>query len=88
MDIPICLKNNCKLSDIQERDVLYYHIEQCKTGYMDISSFYQNYPTLHFPEKPYAELEEKVQKQNYNYLVHTMADMIQKYAPEIQKLEV
>lgn len=36
-----------------------------------------------FPSRVVSEREQKAQKQNYDYFVYTMAEMIKKYAPEI-----
>ena len=41
------------------------------------------YTSMHFPSRVVSGSERQVHQQNYDYFVHTMADMIKKYAPEI-----
>lgn len=88
MDNKMYIDISCEIESAQSEDILFKHSKQQKFGFMEISSIYRNYPTLHFPEKPLTKLEAQSQQQNYNYLVHTMAEMMQKYAPDIQEMEV
>lgn len=39
--------------------------------------------SLRFPSKVVSVREQQAQRQNYDYFVHTMAEMIKKYASEI-----
>ena len=39
--------------------------------------------SMRFPTRVTSVREQQVQRQNYDYFVHTMAEMIKKYAPEI-----
>ena len=41
------------------------------------------YTTMSFSSRIVGSREQQAQQQNYDYFVHTMAEMIQKYAPEI-----
>ncbi len=44
------------------------------------------YPTtLRFPPMAAGDNEKQVQQLNYNYFIRVMAEMVQKYAPEILK---
>lgn len=38
---------------------------------------------MRFPSRVVGVREQQAQQQNYDYFVHTMAEMIKKYAPEI-----
>lgn len=42
-----------------------------------------HYTSMHFPSRVVSVRERQAQQQNYDYFVHTMAEMIKKYAPEI-----
>lgn len=42
-----------------------------------------HYTSMHFPSRVVSVREQQAQRQNYDYFVHTMAEMIKKYAPEI-----
>lgn len=79
---------NCDVEPIQLGDVLFGHSEQQRIQYMEVSSIYQNYPTLYFPEKAHTKIEVQSRQQNYDYLVHVMAEMLKKYALDIQDMEV
>ena len=39
---------------------------------------------LHFPQTDKQGTQKRVHENNYEYFVKTMADMIQKYAPEFE----
>lgn len=39
--------------------------------------------SMRFPSRLVGVREQQVQRQNYDYFVRTMAEMIKKYAPEI-----
>lgn len=39
--------------------------------------------SMRFPSRVVSVREQQAQQQNYDYFVHTMAEMIKKYAPEI-----
>lgn len=41
------------------------------------------YTSLQFPSRIADSTELQTQNQNYDYFIHTMAEMMQKYAPEI-----
>lgn len=41
------------------------------------------YTTMHFSSRIVSVREQQAQRQNYDYFVHTMAEMIKKYASEI-----
>lgn len=41
------------------------------------------YTSMRFPSRVVSGREQQAQRQNYDYFVHTMAEMIKKYAPEI-----
>lgn len=82
------VNTNCNLEPIKLEDVLFWHSEQQSIKFMEKSSICQNYPTLSFPEKAHQKIEAQSQQQNYDYLVHIMAEMLQKYAPDIQEMEV
>ncbi len=41
------------------------------------------FTSMHFPSRVVSVRERQAQQQNYDYFVHTMAEMIKKYAPEI-----
>lgn len=40
-------------------------------------------PIMHFPPQVTNAVEKQAQKMNYDYFIHTMADMMRKYAPEL-----
>lgn len=42
------------------------------------------YTLMKFPNKNVSTTEKKIQKQNYNYFIHTMAEMIKKYMPDME----
>ena len=79
---------SCDIEPAQSGDILFRNSSQQKIGFMEPSSICQNYPTLHFPAAPHTKLEAQSQKQNYDYLVHTMAEMLQKYVSDIEETEV
>ena len=41
------------------------------------------FTAMRFPSSLVSVREQQVQRQNYDYFVHTMAELIKKYAPEI-----
>ena len=41
------------------------------------------YTSMRFPSRVASVREQQAQRQNYDYFVHIMAEMIKKYAPEI-----
>lgn len=43
------------------------------------------YTLMSFPSSVVSVREQQAQRQNYDYFIHTMAEMMKKYAPEILK---
>jgi len=43
------------------------------------------YTAMKFPSKNAGNKEKKIQKQNYNYFIHTMAEMIEKYMLDMEE---
>ena len=41
------------------------------------------YTLMKFPNINVSTTEKKIQNQNYNYFIHTMAEMIKKYMPDV-----
>lgn len=66
---------------LQKEDVLHSAVGRQNSG--SIYSGLHNCTTLSFP-KVGTKLEEKSNQQNYNCLVRTMSEMLQKYAPEME----
>lgn len=58
----------------QEEELLTLFLEETKRHY---------YTTMSFSSRIVGGREQQAQQQNYDYFVHTMAEMIKKYAPEI-----
>lgn len=75
-----------KSKDIEHISLHKEDILQSNVGKKVNSNMYSanhNYTTLSFPAAG-MEFEEKSNQQNYNCLVHTMSEMLQKYAPEME----
>lgn len=58
----------------QPEELLHLFLEETKRCY---------YTSMRFPSRVVSVREQQAQQQNYDYFVHTMAEMIKKYAPEI-----
>lgn len=58
----------------QPEELLQSFLEETKRCY---------YTSMRFPSRVVGVREQQAQQQNYDYFVHTMAEMIKKYAPEI-----
>ena len=58
----------------QPEQLLQLFLEETKRCY---------YTSMCFPSRVANVKEQQAQRQNYDYFVHTMAEMIKKYAPEI-----
>lgn len=58
----------------QPEQLLQLFLEETKRCY---------YTSMRFPSRVASVKEQLAQRQNYDYFVHTMAEMIKKYAPEI-----
>lgn len=58
----------------QSEQLLQLFLEETKRCY---------YTSMRFPSRVASVRERQAQQQNYDYFVHTMAEMIKKYAPEI-----
>lgn len=58
----------------QPEQLLQLFLEETKRCY---------YTSMCFPSRVVSVREQQAQRQNYDYFVHTMAEMIKKYAPEI-----
>ena len=58
----------------QPEQLLQLFLEESKRCY---------YTSMRFPSRVGSVREQQAQKQNYDYFVHTMAEMIKKYAPEV-----
>lgn len=82
------IDTNCEMEPMQLGDILFGHSEHQRIKFMETSLIYQNYPTLYFPQKAHTKIEVQSQQQNYDYLVHVMAEMLKKYASDIQEMEV
>jgi len=74
---------------IKKSDVIYTHRSVFGKLKCPILPFFQEperncYPTgLWFPPEAAVAKERQVQKLNYDNFIHVMAEVIQKYAPEI-----
>lgn len=77
----VCQDKIEKNMSLQKEDVLYSTIGRQNSG--SIYSRFHNCTTLSFP-KTGTKLEEKSNQQNYNCLIRTMSEMLQKYAPEME----
>ncbi|MGN0497432.1 MAG: hypothetical protein ACI4GW_14515 [Lachnospiraceae bacterium] len=66
---------------LQKEDILQSNVG--KKVNKNMYSANHNYTTLSFPAAG-MKFEEKSNRQNYNCLVHTMSEMLQKYAPEME----
>lgn len=58
----------------QPEQLLQLFLEESKRCY---------YTSMRFPSRVVGVREQQAQRQNYDYFVHTMAEMIKKYVPEI-----
>ena len=58
----------------QPEQLLQLFLEESKRCY---------YTSMCFPSRVASVREQQAQKQTYDYFVHTMAEMIKKYAPEV-----
>lgn len=63
----------CK-SENPQKTLLSAFLEESKRCY---------YTAFKFPKKVVSQQEKQAGQQNYEYFIHTMADMMKKYAPEI-----
>lgn len=73
------------IGSILDKNIIYYgqrELPQCEfLNPNEIGLF----PTLHFPKVSEKPEKRMVQDGNYEYFINVMADMIQKYIPEIER---
>lgn len=74
-------KKNVENISLQKEDV--FHCNVSKKVNKNMYSANHNYTTLSFPAAG-MKFEDKTNRQNYNCLVYTMSEMLQKYAPEME----
>ena len=70
---------------ISRKDIIYTRL--CEKNQLLNMSFAEAgvYTMMKFPPKNAGAREKKIQKQNYNYFIQTMAEMIKKYMLDMEE---
>lgn len=87
MDIPVCMdENDVKL---EEADGTFCYLNNRQAvNCENMNLVPRNLITLSFPGKPQTKQEERVQKYNYDCVVHTMGELMQKYEQDFRETEM